>query len=240
MRPSLRGRPPSLCRYAPAAERDSRSWKGLLWGSLWFRRRSAARASTSATTSTSHRRYRRGVHGRAGPRAGGSRTSTDRRSGVPAAGRWSMGTGWDSLVELLESLYRQVFSARSPSRATRASRLWSGGPPTGSRCRGRSRAHGVRSPQPVLPPGWVPGADTRAPRGALLGLAGRVRGAARGHRRIRKVRYPSTTATPRDSQIALPALLRRGLGPSFFVVAARWDQPGSLSSATSASSPATI
>jgi len=32
-----------------------------------------------------------------------------------------------------------------------------------------------------------------------------------------------------DAQIALPALLRRGLGASFFVIAARCDEPGSLS-----------
>jgi peptidoglycan/xylan/chitin deacetylase (PgdA/CDA1 family) len=46
-----------------------------------------------------------------------------------------------------------------------------------------------------------------------------------------RVRITFDDGNASDAQIALPALLRRGLGASFFVIAGRCDEPGSLSRA---------
>ncbi|MDZ5660547.1 polysaccharide deacetylase family protein [Nocardioides sp. S-58] len=79
--------------------------------------------------------------------------------------------------------------------------------------------HGIGSPGRVLEPGeetyWT-GRDT------FLGILDRVAGRD-------DVRLSFDDGNASDASIALPALQERGLTATFFVVAGRLDQPGSLS-----------
>ena len=79
--------------------------------------------------------------------------------------------------------------------------------------------HGIGAPQRRLEPGedayWIS-------RDVFLGVLDRVAG--RGD-----VRLSFDDGNSSDVEIALPALLERGLRASFFVVAGRLDRPGSLS-----------
>ena len=79
--------------------------------------------------------------------------------------------------------------------------------------------HGIGTPQRVLEPGedsyWIS-------RDTFLGVLDRV--VDRDH-----VRLSFDDGNASDVEFALPALLERGLTATFFVVAGRLDQPGSLS-----------
>jgi peptidoglycan/xylan/chitin deacetylase (PgdA/CDA1 family) len=78
--------------------------------------------------------------------------------------------------------------------------------------------HGIGAPQRALEPGEEAYWTTRD---TFLGILDRVAGRD-------DVRLSFDDGNASDAQIALPALQERGLTATFFVVAGRLDQPGSL------------